>query len=134
MYRFYLDTLVGYNLEMILLNIELLHLLVRDLYKILSEFLERERGLAMAGGSTEIPDTVVTSIIHLTQFLQTEGRPPALPDTQTRLREQLEAQERKKKERISQILRAQSSVEQFMMAEAAPLDPGLFMFSTLPVQ
>ena len=103
--------------------------------KILSQFLERERGLG--GAISEIPDSVVTSIIHLTQFLQTEGRPPALSDTQTRLREQLEAQERKKKERISQILRAQSSVEKFMMTEAAPLDPlepGLFMFSTLPVQ
>ena len=100
--------------------------------KILSQFLERERG--QAGGLTDIPESVVTSIIHLTQFLQTEGRPPALSDTQTRLREQLEAQERTKKERISQILRAQSSVKQFMMAEAAPLEPGLFMFSTLPVQ
>ena len=106
--------------------------------KILSQFLERERG--QTGAGPDLPGRVVTSIIHLTQFLQTEGRPPArppaLPASQTRLREQLEAQERTKKERISQILRAQSSVEQFMMAEIpgpAPT-PGLFMFSTLPVQ
>ena len=89
--------------------------------KILSQFLERERG--QTGAGPDLPGRVVTSIIHLTQFLQTEGRPTALSDTQTRLREQLEAQERKKKERISQILRAQSSVEKFMMTEAAPLDP-----------
>ena len=98
--------------------------------KILSEFLEREKGLAGA-----LPDRVVTSIIHLTQFLQTDHlQPPA----HTRLREQLEAEERRKKERISQILRAQSSMEQFMMTEAAEPGPdsgsGLFMFSTLPVQ
>ena len=98
--------------------------------KILSQFLERERGLA--GG---LPDSVVTSIINLTMFLQTEDRPPP----QTRLREQLEAERLRNKERISQILRAQSSVEQFMMGEAeVPLipqpDPQLFMFSTLPVQ
>ena len=110
--------------------------------KILSQFLERERG--QTGAGPDLPGRVVTSIIHLTQFLQTEGRPPAppparppaLPESQTRLKEQLEAQERTKKERISQILRAQSSVEQFMMAEIpgpAPT-PGLFMFSTLPVQ
>ena len=90
--------------------------------KILSEFLRREKDLAGA-----LPDRVVTSIIHLTEFLQADGQSPA----QTRLREQLEAQGRSKKERISQILRAQSSVEQFMMTEA---DPGLFQFSTLPVQ
>ena len=93
--------------------------------KILSEFLRREKGLAGA-----LPDRVVTSIIHLTEFLQADDlQSPA----QTRLREQLEAQGRSKKERISQILRAQSSVEQFMMGEAEP-DPQLFMFSTLPVQ
>ena len=98
--------------------------------KILSQFLERERGLA--GG---LPDSVVTSIINLTMFLQTEDRPPP----QSRLREQLEAERLRNKERISQILRAQSSVEQFMMGEAEVAvipqqDSGLFMFSTLPVQ
>ena len=97
--------------------------------KILSEFLERERGLAGA-----LPARVVTSIIHLTQFLRTDGlQSPAVSPNQTRLREQLEAEERRKKERISQILRAQSSMEQFMMTEADS-GGGLLMFSTLPVQ
>ena len=109
--------------------------------KILSQFLERERG-----GRQDIPDSVVMAIIQLTEFLQSDTQQPhrfppsAGPsEAQIRLRQQLKAQAENKKARISEILNARSSVEQFMdmerVEEVARLpNTDSFIFSTLPVQ
>ena len=107
--------------------------------KVLSQFLEREKGSQAA-----IPDSVVMAIIQLTEFLETEDQPPevmslpGLSDAQIRLRQQLKAQADKKKARISEILNAKSSVQMFMdmrrMEEDIGRLPDSFMFSTLPVQ
>ena len=106
--------------------------------KVLSQFLERERGNQAA-----IPDSVVMAIIQLTEFLETEDQPraamsaPGPSDAQIRLRQRLKEQADSKKARISEILAAKSSVEMFMDMERVEMDigrlPDSFMFSTLPV-
>ena len=63
----------------------------------------------------------------------------SLSEAQVRLRQQLQSQADRKRERISEILNAKSSVEEFMSQEGGvrpevmEADGGLFMFSTLPV-